>query len=83
MSDTEGVFDMGQKSPAKLTRAISACLICLAGLGAWPPRSICPSLSWLAPHAFRVRFSSAWLWLRAARANLAVGGSSGALAREE
>jgi hypothetical protein len=77
----KGVFDMGQICPAKPTTAILPCLISLAGLGAWPPRSISPSLSWLAPHAPRVHFSSAWLWLRAARANLAVGGSSGALAR--
>jgi hypothetical protein len=76
-----GVFDMGQKPPAKPTTAIFPCLISLAGLGAWPPRCISPSLSWLVSHAPRFRFSSAWLWLHAARANLAVGGSSGALAR--
>jgi hypothetical protein len=41
---TRGVFDMGQICPAKPTTVIFPCLISLAGLGVWPPRSISPSL---------------------------------------
>jgi hypothetical protein len=77
-----GVFDMGQKPPSQAHQAHHSHLPVFDIVGR--PGSLAAavhfplSLSWLAPHAPRFRFSSAWLWLRAARANLA---AAGALAR--